>query len=142
MRRVHADHMVKNRYASDSGGNQTSQRIWGVIVWMEEMSATAKVLGAAGAGAFAKWLFSGQFTWRSFIQMLGTVLIGGAAAVAVLWFIPALREAPEAVQWAIAGIIGSSAGTLLERIETFHATVKIGPVEIESEGNDEKEKLP
>ena len=142
MRRAISDHMGRHRYAGHFASSEGKQREVADIVWIEEMSATAKVLGAAGAGAFAKWLFSGQFTWRSFIQMLGTVLIGGAAAVAVLWFIPALREAPEAVQWAIAGIIGSSAGTLLERIETFHATVKIGPVELETEGNDEKEKLP
>ena len=113
-------------------------------MWMEggDMSATAKVLGAAGAGAFAKWLFAGVFTWRSFAQMLGTVAIGGFAAVAVLWFIPALRDAPEGVQWAIAGIIGSVAGTITERIETFRATVKIGGVELETEGTDEKDMKP
>lgn len=142
MRRAVADHMGRNGFRTDNPPSQGIKREVAIIVWIEEMSATAKVLGAAGAGAFAKWLFAGKYTWRSFAQMLGTVAIGGAAAVAVLWFIPALRDAPEGVQWAIAGIVGSSAGTMLERIETFRATVKIGPVELETEGTDEKDKLP
>ena len=142
MRRAVADHMGRNGHARNNPAGQGIKREVANIVWIEEMSASLKVLGAAGAGAFAKWLFAGIFTWKSFAQMLGTVAIGGAAAVAVLWFIPALREAPEGVQWAIAGIVGSSAGTMLERIETFRATVKIGHVELETEGTDEKDKLP
>ena len=102
------------------------------------MSATAKVLGAAGAGAFAKWLFRGVFTWRSFAQMLGTVAIGGMAAVSVLYFIPVLSAAPEAVQWAIAGIIGSVAGTITERIETIHFSVNVAGIEADSDGDDKK----
>jgi len=137
MRRAVADHMGRNRHAGNNQAGQGIKREVAIIVWIEEMSASLKVLGAAGAGAFAKWLFAGIFTWRSFFQMLGTVMIGGAAAVAVLWFIPALRDAPEGVQWAIAGIIGSVAGTITERIETFRATVKIGPVELETEGEKE-----
>ena len=142
MRRAIADHMGGDGHARNNPAGQGIKREVANIVWIEEMSATAKVLGAAGAGAFAKWLFSGRYTWRSFAQMLGTVAIGGAAAVAVLYFVPVLRDAPEFVQWAIAGIVGSSAGTMLERIETFHATVKIGGVELETEGTDEKDKLP
>lgn len=103
-----------------------------------QMSATAKVLTAAGAGAFAKWLFRGVFTWRSFAQMLGTVAIGGMAAVAVLYFIPALSDAPEGVQWAIAGIIGSVAGTITERAESFHASFKWGGFDIDSNGDENK----
>lgn len=103
-----------------------------------QVSATMKVVGAAGAGALAKWLFRGIFTWRSFVQMLGTVAIGGMSAVAALYFIPALAAAPEAVQWAIAGIIGSVAGTITERIETIHLSVNKAGIEIESDG----EKLP
>lgn len=109
-------------------------------MWMEDwqMSATMKVVGAAGAGAFAKWLFRGVFTWRSFVQMLGTVAIGGMAAVSVLYFIPALSAAPEAVQWAIAGIIGSVAGIITERIETIHFSVNVAGIEADSDGDDKK----
>ena len=92
----------------------------------------------AGAGAFAKWLFRGVFTWRSFAQMLGTVAIGGMAAVSVLYFIPVLSAAPEAVQWAIAGIIGSVAGTITERIETVHFSAKAAGMEFESNGDEHK----
>ena len=52
--------------------------------------------------------------------------------------LPALASAPEAVQWAIAGIIGSVAGTITERIETVHLSVNKAGIEIESDG----EKLP
>ena len=104
-----------------------------------QMSATMKVVGAAGAGAFAKWLFRGVFTWRSFIQMLGTVAIGGMAAVSALYFIPALSAAPEAVQWAIAGIIGSVAGTITERIETVHFSAKAAGMEFESNGDEHED---
>ena len=104
-----------------------------------QMSATAKVLTAAGAGAFAKWLFRGVFTWRSFVQMLGTVAIGGMAAVSALYFIPALSAAPEAVQWAIAGIIGSVAGAITERIETVHFSAKAAGMEFESNGDEHED---
>lgn len=93
-----------------------------------------KIIGAATIGAFAQWLFGGLYTIKSFVQMLGIALIGGAAAVAVLYFIPVLREAPEFVQWAIAGIVGSSSRSFIKRIETFNASLKIGGVKIETNG--------
>lgn len=102
------------------------------------MSATAKVLGAAGAGAFAKWLFNGEFTFRSLLKMLASMGIAGMAAVVVIYFIDNLAAAPEFVQWAIAGIVGSVTGTILDRIETIHLSAKVAGVEIESDG----EKLP
>jgi len=141
MRRVYADNMVKPRHGGNRETGSVAQRGMGGPMFEEGtfvMSATAKVLGAAGAGAFAKWLFRGVFTWRSFVQMVGTVAIGGMAAVAVLYFIPALSAAPEAVQWAIAGIIGSVVGTITERAESFHASFKWGGFDIESNGDEHK----
>ena len=141
MRRVYADNMVKPRHGGNRETGSLPQRGVGGAMLEEGafvMSATAKFLIAAGAGAFAKWLFRGVFTWRSFVQMLGTVAIGGMAAVSVLYFIPALSAAPEAVQWAIAGIIGSVAGTITERIETVHFSAKAAGMEFESNGDEHK----
>jgi hypothetical protein len=108
-------------------------------MWLEgyEMSATVKVVTAAGAGALAKWFFKGKFTFASFLQMLASMAVAGAASVVVIYFVDSLSSAPEAVQWAIAGIVGSVTGTLLDRIETANISAKVAGIEIESNGDKE-----
>ena len=66
MRRAVADHMGRNGHARNNPAGQGIKREVANIVWIEEMGASLKDLGAAGAGGFAKWLFAGVFTWRLF----------------------------------------------------------------------------
>jgi hypothetical protein len=107
-------------------------------MWLEggDMSATAKIVGAAGLGALANWLFEGEFSFKSFLRMLANMAISGAAAVIAIYFIDSLATAPDFIQWAIAGIVGSATGNILKRIETAHLSAKLpgGVLEIDSEG--------
>ena len=133
-------HLVRGRHARNNQAGKSLERRMEIIVWEPEMSATVKIVTAAGIGAIANWLFEGDFTFRSFLRMLANIVISGAAAVIVIYFVDNLATAPDFIQWAIAGIVGSVTGNILKRIETLKLSAKVAGVEIESKGDDNESK--
>lgn len=101
-----------------------------------DMSATAKIVGAAGAGAFASWLLEGDYSWRGFLRLFGSLIIAGFMAIAFVYLAPFLNDANEVARVGVAGVIGGFANNIVRRISQADISAKIGGVGIESEGKD------
>lgn len=106
------------------------------------MSATAKILGAAGIGAFAGWLLDGDFSGRGFARLFGSLLIAGFMAVAFVELMPFLTMASESARVGVGGVVGSFAADVFKRITRADVSIKTPWVDAESNGSDEKDKLP
>jgi len=108
----------------------------------ENMSVTMKVVGAAGAGAFAAWILEGDYSWRGFTRLLGAMIIAGFMAIAAVSLVPFLSSAPELAKIGIAGVVGGFSADIFKRWTRAAVRIDAGPLHMESEGKDEKEKLP
>jgi len=109
------------------------------MVWVEgeSMSATAKIIGAAGAGAFASWLLEGDYSWRGFLRLFGVLIIAGFLAIVVVQFMPFLEDAAEVARIGIAGVVGGASTHILRRITSMDFSAKFGGIEIDSQGKDD-----
>ncbi len=113
-------------------------------MWMEgfDMSATGKVALYALAGAFARVIIKGDWRWRAFIMAAASVVVAVPLAAITIYALPFYQGAPEIVHGSTYTLFGVVALSIFERIETLHVSIKTPFVDAESEGNDEKEKLP
>lgn len=99
------------------------------------MSPTLKVLAAAGIGTTAAFLIDGDFSIKSFARLGGNLTLSGAMAVVVMFFVHSFGEAPEFVQWALAGLVGGLTMHITRRMKTADVSIKLGSVvELTSEG--------
>lgn len=107
-------------------------------MWMEggDMSATAKVLGAAGAGAFAAWVLEGDYSARGFARLFGALIIAGFMAMAAVGLLPFLQDAPELTRIGIAGVVGGFSADIFKRWTKADFKIEAGPVKLESDGKD------
>jgi hypothetical protein len=139
MRRAVADHMGRHRYARNNQADQVLEREVERIVWEGgDMSATAKIIGAAGAGAFASWLVEGDYSMRGFIRLFGALIAAGFMAIVVVYLVPVVNDAAEVARIGVAGVVGGFSSHIFRRIVRADLSAKIGGVGIESDGLDEK----
>jgi len=107
-------------------------------MWMEEMSATAKVLGAAGAGAFASWLLEGDYSMRGFVRLFASLIIAAFMAIIAVYFISGIADAPELVKVGMAGVVGAFSADIFKRITRADLSLTIGPIKAQSDGDEQK----
>lgn len=143
MRRVQADHMVKQRFGRNSIANSQPQRRMGVIMlegpgMMITGKAAAWAGGAAIAGGVARFLARGDYKVQIFVQDVIGALFGWCLVVAMTVIYPAITHDI----WVFGAMVFLSAyiapallTTVFQRIETVEINVDVGGVEIHSNGN-------
>ena len=113
-------------------------------MWMEgwQMSLSGKLLGAAAIGGGAAYLMQGDWSRRAKARAVASAAFGWAFGVIAFHMFPDLATAPDEAKMGVVCICCGLAGYLFDRIQRLSISAKIGGVEIESEGTDEKDKLP
>lgn len=103
------------------------------------MSATAKLLGAASAGAFASWLLEGDYSIKGFMRLFASLIIAAFMAIMAVYFISGIADAPELVKIGTAGVVGAFSADIFKRITRADLSLTLGPIKAESDGKEPNE---
>jgi hypothetical protein len=102
---------------------------------MATSSTTTGII--VGIGALTEFLISGNWTWRSFFISAG----GSVAGLALAFFITnassTVANWPDSAQYAVVYFCGFFANKIIHRINKLTVKATIGPVEIESKGDEQ-----
>ena len=142
MRRSVSDHMGRKRHARNNQTSESSERPLEIFMWWPEMSLTAKLLAAAGIGGAATYLMNGDWSRKAKARAIASSAFGWAFGAVVFHLFPSLTAAPDEAKMGVVCICCGFAGYLFDRVQRISITANIGGVNLKSEGNDEKDKLP
>jgi hypothetical protein len=96
-----------------------------LYTYWDSLSIQMQIAIAACIGTVADWLFDGDFSFKSFLRLTGSVVVSAAAAVAFVYFVPIMQESPEIVKIAVGGIVGNLTKTVLIRIKKMELKLNI-----------------
>jgi len=100
-------------------------------------SSTGYVIGGALGGAVVKIIFSGDYSFKTFLSGFASIILGSSLTILLIHFFPDIGRENVVIS-SLASVITAASGGIFKRMHTMKVKASVGGIEAESNGEDEK----